>query len=93
MRRLYLPTIVIAALAAWLSWRGWEILGQSGVARSVNAGRFELAGPVVLGFVAAVCVIEQIWPAQRRPVLARGQHPPVRAQHPRRRPDVAALPG
>ena len=30
-RRLYLPTIVIASLAAWLSWRGWTALGQTGV--------------------------------------------------------------
>jgi sterol desaturase/sphingolipid hydroxylase (fatty acid hydroxylase superfamily) len=71
-RRLYLPTIAIAGVAAWLSWRGWNALGQSGVARSVNAGRFQLAGPVVLGFVLAVCVIEHVRPAQRRPVLARG---------------------
>jgi hypothetical protein len=71
-RRLYLPTIVIAGLAAWLSWRGWNALGQAEIARSVNAGRFELAGPVVLGFVLAVTVIEQITPAQRRPLLARG---------------------
>jgi sterol desaturase/sphingolipid hydroxylase (fatty acid hydroxylase superfamily) len=71
-RRLCLPTIVIAGVAAWLAWRGWNALGQSGVARSVNAGRFQLAGPVVLGFVLAVCVIEQFRPAQRRPVLARG---------------------
>jgi sterol desaturase/sphingolipid hydroxylase (fatty acid hydroxylase superfamily) len=71
-RRLYLPTIVIAGLAAWLAWRGWAALGQSGVARSVNAGRFQLAGPVVLGFVLIVCVLEQIRPAQRRPPLARG---------------------
>ncbi|MGH3152088.1 MAG: sterol desaturase family protein, partial [Streptosporangiaceae bacterium] len=70
--RLYLPTIAITAVAAWLSWRGWMALSQDGIARSVNAGRFELAGPAVLGFVLAVCVIEQIWPAQRRPVLARG---------------------
>jgi sterol desaturase/sphingolipid hydroxylase (fatty acid hydroxylase superfamily) len=70
--RLYLPTIAITAAATWLSWRGWEVLGQSGFGRSVDDGRFELAGPVVLGFVLAVCVIEQIWPAQRRPVLARG---------------------
>jgi sterol desaturase/sphingolipid hydroxylase (fatty acid hydroxylase superfamily) len=70
--RLYLPTIAITAVATWLSWRGWEVLGQSGFGRSVDDGRFELAGPVVLGFVLAVCVIEQIWPAQRRPVLARG---------------------
>jgi sterol desaturase/sphingolipid hydroxylase (fatty acid hydroxylase superfamily) len=70
--RLYLPTIAITGVAAWLSWRGWEALGQDSITRSVNAGRFELAGPAVLGFVLAVCVIEQIWPAQRRPVLARG---------------------
>jgi sterol desaturase/sphingolipid hydroxylase (fatty acid hydroxylase superfamily) len=71
-RRFYLPTLVIAGLAAWLSWRGWNALGQAGIARSVNAGRFQLAGPVVLGFVLVVTVIEQIWPAQRRPLLARG---------------------
>jgi hypothetical protein len=70
--RLYLPTIAITAVAAWLSWRGWTALGQTGVLRSVNASRFELAGPVVLGFVLNVCVIEQISPAQRRPLLARG---------------------
>ena len=71
-RRLYRPTMVIAGLAGWLSWRGWTALGQSGVARSVNAGRFELAGPVVLGFVLAICVIEHIRPAQRRRLFARG---------------------
>jgi sterol desaturase/sphingolipid hydroxylase (fatty acid hydroxylase superfamily) len=71
-RRIYLPTIAITGLAAWLSWRGWAALGHVGLARSVDAGRFELAGPAVLGFVLAVCVTEQICPAQRRPVLARG---------------------
>jgi sterol desaturase/sphingolipid hydroxylase (fatty acid hydroxylase superfamily) len=71
-RRLYLPTIVIAGLAAWLSWRGWTAMGQTGFAQSVDAGRFQLAGPVVLGFVLAVCVLEQIRPAQRRRLFARG---------------------
>jgi len=71
-RRLYLPTIVIAGLAAWLSWRGWNALEQFGPARSIDAGRFQLAGPVVLGFVAVVFSTEQLWPAQRRPMLARG---------------------
>ncbi len=70
--RLYLPTIAIAGLAGWLSWRGWLALEQSGVARSISAGRYELAGPAVLAFVAVVVVIEQIWPAQQRPLLARG---------------------
>ena len=71
-RRLYLPTIVIAGLAAWLSWRGWTALGQTGVGRSFDDGRYQLAGPVVLGFVLTVCVLEQAFPAQRRPLLARG---------------------
>jgi sterol desaturase/sphingolipid hydroxylase (fatty acid hydroxylase superfamily) len=70
--RVYLPTVVIAGVAAWLSWRGWSALGTSGVARSVDAGRYELAGPVVLGFVFVVCVIEHFCPAERRPLLARG---------------------
>jgi sterol desaturase/sphingolipid hydroxylase (fatty acid hydroxylase superfamily) len=70
--RLYLPTVAIAGLAGWLSWRGWLALGQYGVTRSFSAGRYELAGPAVLGFVAIVIVIEQIRPAQRRPLLARG---------------------
>jgi sterol desaturase/sphingolipid hydroxylase (fatty acid hydroxylase superfamily) len=71
-RRLCLATIAIAAVAAWLSWRGWDALGNTGVVQSVNASRFQLAGPAVLGFVLAVCVIERIRPAQRRPLLARG---------------------
>jgi sterol desaturase/sphingolipid hydroxylase (fatty acid hydroxylase superfamily) len=71
-RRLYLPTVVVAAAAAWLTWRGWQELGQYGPAHSIRAGEFQLAGPAVLGFVLAVFVIEQVWPAERRPVLARG---------------------
>ena len=71
-RGLYLPTLVITGLAAWLTWRGWNALAQFGIARAMNGGRFELAGPAVLGFVLAVCITEQIWPAQRRPLLARG---------------------
>ena len=42
------------------------------MARSFDAGRYNLAGPVVLGFVLTVCVLEQVFPAQRRPLLARG---------------------
>ncbi len=72
LRKVYIPTIVIAAACAWLSWRGWILLAQFGVGRSLNAGRYELAGPVVLGFVSVVCVIEHFRPAQRRPLLARG---------------------
>jgi sterol desaturase/sphingolipid hydroxylase (fatty acid hydroxylase superfamily) len=71
-RRLYLPTVVVAAAAVWLTWRGWQELSEYGPAHSIRAGEFQLAGPAVLGFVLAVFVIEQVWPAERRPVLARG---------------------
>jgi hypothetical protein len=71
-RRLYLPTVVMAAITAWLSWRGWTALEDFGPARSIRAGRFQLIGPVVIGFVLVVFSIEQLWPAERRPLLARG---------------------
>jgi sterol desaturase/sphingolipid hydroxylase (fatty acid hydroxylase superfamily) len=72
-RRLYLPTVVVAGLAAWLSWLGWHALAQYGpVVHFIWTGQFELAGPAVTGFVLAVFLIEQVRPAQRRPVLARG---------------------
>lgn len=72
VRGLYLPTVAVAVLVAWLAWRGWSALAGYGPLRSIRAGQFELAGPVVLGFVLVVVALEQIWPAQRRPVLARG---------------------
>jgi sterol desaturase/sphingolipid hydroxylase (fatty acid hydroxylase superfamily) len=71
-RRLYLPTVAVAGIAAWLSWFGWETLAQYGPVHSIWAGQFELAGPAVTGFVLVVFLIEQVWPAQRRPLLARG---------------------
>jgi sterol desaturase/sphingolipid hydroxylase (fatty acid hydroxylase superfamily) len=72
IRRVCLPSVVVAGLAAWLSWLGWEALAQYGPVHSIWAGQFELAGPVVTGFVLTVFLIEQVWPAQRRPVMARG---------------------
>jgi sterol desaturase/sphingolipid hydroxylase (fatty acid hydroxylase superfamily) len=71
-RRLYLPSVVVAAAAAWLAWQGWQELSESGPVHSIRAGEFQLAGPAVLAFVVVVFVIEQIRPAERRPVLARG---------------------
>jgi sterol desaturase/sphingolipid hydroxylase (fatty acid hydroxylase superfamily) len=71
-RRVYLPTVAVAVAAGLLAWRGWDLLGGTGAVQAVNAGRFQLAGPVVLGFVLVVFAIEQVRPAERRPVLARG---------------------
>jgi sterol desaturase/sphingolipid hydroxylase (fatty acid hydroxylase superfamily) len=72
VRRLYLPTVAVTAMAAWLSWLGWGVLARYDPAQSIRAGQFELAGPAVLSFVLAVFLIEQVRPAERRPMLARG---------------------
>jgi sterol desaturase/sphingolipid hydroxylase (fatty acid hydroxylase superfamily) len=71
-RRLYLPTVAVAGVAAWLAWRGSVVLSQYGLAHSIHAAQAELAGPVVLGFVLVISLIEQIRPAERHSLLARG---------------------
>jgi sterol desaturase/sphingolipid hydroxylase (fatty acid hydroxylase superfamily) len=72
IRNLAAPTVAIAGVTAWLAWQGWAALSGYGPLHAIRAGQVELAGPVVLGFVLVVFVIEQIVPAQRRNVLARG---------------------
>jgi sterol desaturase/sphingolipid hydroxylase (fatty acid hydroxylase superfamily) len=38
----------------------------------LSAGRAELAAPLLVALVVAAGICERIWPAERRPVLARG---------------------
>jgi len=38
----------------------------------LSAGRAELAAPLLVALVVATGICERIWPAERRPVLARG---------------------
>ncbi len=71
-RRVYLPTFAVAAFAAWLAYRGWRVLSQIGPVSSIHSAQLELAGPAVVGFVLVVFIIEQIRPAERHAVLARG---------------------
>jgi sterol desaturase/sphingolipid hydroxylase (fatty acid hydroxylase superfamily) len=66
------PTLLIAAVTAVLAWRGWSALSGYRPLHAIWSGQVELAGPIVLGFVLAVFVIEQILPAERRQILARG---------------------
>jgi sterol desaturase/sphingolipid hydroxylase (fatty acid hydroxylase superfamily) len=70
--RVTLPTVAFASVTAWLAWRGWVALRGYGPLRSIHSGQAELAGPVVLGFVLVVFIVEQIVPAERHRVLARG---------------------
>ena len=67
-----LPTLLIAAVAGWLGWVGWTALAAIGPFTAIRAGQVRLTGPIVISFVLVVFVVEQIAPAQRRPVLARG---------------------
>lgn len=71
-RRIAIPTVAIAAVTAWLAWHGWRALRGYGPLHSIHAGQAELAGPVVLGFVLVVFIIEQIALAERHRVFARG---------------------
>jgi sterol desaturase/sphingolipid hydroxylase (fatty acid hydroxylase superfamily) len=66
------PTVSVAVIGGWLAWRGWVALAPSGALRAIHAGQVSLAGPVVLGFVAAVFLIERAAPAERRPLRASG---------------------
>jgi sterol desaturase/sphingolipid hydroxylase (fatty acid hydroxylase superfamily) len=72
LRRVYLPTIGVAVLAAWLCREGWQALAPFAPLHQIRSAEFQLAGPIVLGFVLVVFAIERVWPAQRRPILARG---------------------
>ena len=71
-QRVELTSFAVAGLSAALAWYGWEALATYGPLRAIRAGQLHYCGPLVLGFVALVFLAERIWPAQRRPVLARG---------------------
>jgi len=72
-RRVDIPVVGLAAVTAWLAWRGGVALIRSGwMWRSIGGAWTELAGPAVLAFLAATIVCERLWPAERRPFLARG---------------------
>jgi sterol desaturase/sphingolipid hydroxylase (fatty acid hydroxylase superfamily) len=71
--RWYPPVLVTLALTSWLAWRGLLVLGHGGgVGQAVAASRHQLIGPTVLGFLLLVIAAERLWPAVRRPLLARG---------------------
>ena len=71
--RLYLPAFSIAALALILIALGWsEGWGGKNFTGSVTLLRVVLVGPLALVILGCFMVVERIWPAQRRPLFARG---------------------
>jgi sterol desaturase/sphingolipid hydroxylase (fatty acid hydroxylase superfamily) len=73
LQRLYLPSVAMALATVWLIWEGASVLERFGeLGSSLRGALVELVGPIVLGFVLVVLVCERLWPAERRPLLARG---------------------
>ncbi len=71
--RLCLSSLVLAGLTALILWVAVStLLGQGRLGTVLSAGRGELAAPLLVGLVVATGVCERVWPAERRPVLARG---------------------
>jgi sterol desaturase/sphingolipid hydroxylase (fatty acid hydroxylase superfamily) len=72
-RRLCLPSVGVAVLTAFIVWVAiTQLLNQGRLDTVLEAGRAELAAPLLVALVVATGICERIWPAERRPLLARG---------------------
>jgi sterol desaturase/sphingolipid hydroxylase (fatty acid hydroxylase superfamily) len=72
-RRLYLPSFTVAALTGWVVWVAAAGLHeQGGLGAALAAGRAELAAPALVVLIVLAVACERKWPAERRPILARG---------------------
>ena len=72
-RRLCLPSLALAGITALIVWVAVaDLLRQGRLETVLSAGRAELAAPLLVALVVVTGICERIWPAERRPVLARG---------------------
>lgn len=74
VRRLYLPSVAVAAatgLVVVVAVRHLERHGNLGAV--LSGGRAELAAPGLVALIVLAVGCEQIWPAERRHALARGR--------------------
>jgi sterol desaturase/sphingolipid hydroxylase (fatty acid hydroxylase superfamily) len=72
-RRLNPASFVLAGVTALLLWVAVTgLLGQESLGTVLSAGWAELAAPLLVGLVVGTGICERIWPAEPRPVLARG---------------------
>ncbi|HEY3669732.1 MAG TPA: sterol desaturase family protein [Acidimicrobiia bacterium] len=71
--RVYVPACAIAVAAGALLWFGWtNHWGGSDFAGSVVSLRAVVAGPATLVIIGVFLIVERTWPAQQRPMFARG---------------------
>jgi sterol desaturase/sphingolipid hydroxylase (fatty acid hydroxylase superfamily) len=72
-QRLCLSSFLLAGLTGLILLVAVDaLLRQGRLGTVLAAGRAELAAPLLVALVVATGVCERIWPAERRPVLARG---------------------
>ena len=71
--RIYLPAVAIVAAAFTLITLGWSShWGGTSFASSMADQRVVVIGPLTLGILAVILVVERVRPAQIRPLFARG---------------------
>jgi hypothetical protein len=71
--RLCLSSFLVGGVTLLVVWVAVTTLLRQGRLESVlSAGRAELAAPLLVALVVATGICERIWPAERRPILARG---------------------
>ncbi len=72
-RRVCLSSFVLAGMTGLIVWVAVaDLLRQGRLETVLSAGRAELAAPLLVALVVATGMCERFWPAERRPVLARG---------------------
>jgi sterol desaturase/sphingolipid hydroxylase (fatty acid hydroxylase superfamily) len=73
-RRISPASCAVAGLTVCILWVAVaDLLRQGSLETVLSAGRAELAAPLLVVLVVVTGICERIWPAERRPVLARGQ--------------------
>jgi len=72
-QHLCLPSLALAGLTAGILWVAVaELLRQGNLSTVLTAGWVELAAPLLIALVVVTGICERIWPAEGRPILARG---------------------
>ena len=72
-RRPCLPSFVLAGVTVAALWvAAADLLRQGRLAAVLSAGRAQLAAPLLVALVIGTGICERAWPAERRPLLARG---------------------
>jgi sterol desaturase/sphingolipid hydroxylase (fatty acid hydroxylase superfamily) len=72
-RRACAPSFALAGLTVFIVWVAVSgLLGPGRLEAVLSAGRAELAAPLLIALVVGTGICERVWPAERRPVLARG---------------------